>query len=304
MPMTEGKKPKKEIDFIGIGAPKSGTTWFCKCLEEHPAISFTKTNRKEVFFFNQDDVWGDNSTGRMSYFDRGIDWYSDQFPEHDKELAIGEFSVSYLSDPIAYKRIYHYLPDVKLIALLRNPAEMLYSLYWYFYNGAVINLPDSFEKAIDKGIFLDKGFYYKGLKKYFDTFPKENILVLTFDELKANPLTTIQKTYKFLGVDSDFIPKNLKIKVNQAFTIKYKFIKDITHVTLVIINNLRFDWLRIKIFESRTLQKIYTAINKKPGKYPPMNSETRKKCIEIYREDISNLEKLLDRDLSSWKTAN
>lgn len=296
------QKDNQKIDFIGIGAPKSGSTWMSKCLAEHPQILFTsQKSRKEIHFFNVDDVWGDNSTGRMSYYDRGLDWYLDQFPESKDGCIRGEFSVTYLADPVAYKRIHDTFPNVKIIASLRNPIDMVYSLYWYFKNGAVIDLPDTFEEALDKGIFIDKGMYYKYLKLYYGVFPKENIKVVLFDDIKSDPKGVLKDIFKFLGVDTDYVPESIDSHVNEAFKLRSKLIRDIAHSVVVFIDKLGLSKLKFKLFESRLLFEIYSFLNKKPGKYQSMNDSTRKRCYEIFKEDIANLEKLINRDLSSWK---
>lgn len=296
---------KDKIDFIGIGAPRSGTTWLSKCLEEHPDIFFpsqkTQKSRKELFFFNIDKVWIDNPIGRLSYYNRGINWYLKQFPPPKRGCVRGEFSVSYMADPLAYKRIKKYFPDIKILAILRNPTDMIYSLHWHFYHGAIINIPKDFAKTLERTLFIEKGFYFKHLKKFYETFPKENIHVILLDDVKKDPLNVVQGVYKFLGVNPDFKPPSLNKRINTAFQVKHSSIKDLSHIILVLIDKLGFDELRLKILESQKSQKLYTLINKKPAEYPPMSEELRKKCTDIYLEDITNLEKLLNRDLSAWK---
>src|SRR4030042_1685397 len=136
---------KNEVDFIGIGAPKSGSTWLCQCMSEHPDIAFAQKKRgskKELFFFNLPNVWGENVTGRLSYYDKGFDWYINQFPPPRTGLVRGEFSVSYMADPVACERIKRVYPYVKIISILRNPVDMIYSLHSYFSNGAVVKIPE------------------------------------------------------------------------------------------------------------------------------------------------------------------
>lgn len=293
--------PSSNIDFIGIGAPKSGSTWIGKCLEEHPQILMSsKKTRKEIFYFNVDDVWGDNNTGRLSYYKNGLDWYLNQFPEPKEGHVRGEFSVSYMADPVAYERIYKDFPNTKIIAVLRNPTDMIYSLYWYFYNGAIQKMPDQFSEELKNETFVDKGFYYRHLKKFSDLFPTENIHIILYDEIKKDPKSVLKNLYKFLNVDEDFIPESFDKKINSAFSTRSKALKDLTFYIMKFIYMLKLEKLRVRIIESKTLGKIYTWMNKVPTKYPPISAEDRKKCIEIYREDIQKLEKFINKDLSSW----
>lgn len=302
--MSSQQDKKSQIDFIGIGAPKGGSTWLASCLEEHPDILFSsQKTRKEIFFFNTPEgwVWNDKKVGRMSYYDRGLAWYLDQFPDYVEGKIRGEFTTSYLSDDLAYNRIHESFPNVKILATLRNPVDMIYSLHWYLYHGAVVELAEDFEHNLDAGIFNDKGLYFKHLQKYFETFPAENIKVLIFDDIKSDPINTISSVYEFLGVDSDYMPATLEKKVNTAFKPRSKLLKDAVNKTLNALDSLGLDSLRLKIFESQLLQDIYTKINKTPTKYPPMSDEVRKKAYDVFASDINALENLLKRDLSAWK---
>lgn len=291
-----------KIDFIGIGAPKSGSTWLAKILEEHPKVLFSsEKTRKEIFFFNSRDVLGDDRAGKLYYYNRGVDWYLNQFPEAKANYIRGEFSPVYMSDPLAYKRIQQYFPDVKIIATLRNPVDVIYSLHWYFYNGAIHNTPKDFSETLKKGLFINMGFYYRHLRKYYDTFPHENIHIILFEDIKRDPAHVARNLYKFLGIDSDFIPPSINRRINEAFTVKSVLLKNLAYKTFDLIYRAKLEGLRMRILESQKSLDIYSFINKKPAKYAPMDSETRKKCMDMYKEDIESLEKLINRDLSAWK---
>ena len=294
----------KQIDFIGIGAPKSGSTWITKCLAEHPQILFSsKKSRKEIFFFNTPDgwMWNNKKVGRMSYYDKGVDWYLEQFPEYEEGKKRGEFTTSYLSDKLACKRIKEHFPNVKILVTLRNPIEMIYSLHWFIYHGAVIDISESFEDNLEAAIFTDKGFYHKHLSKYYNAFPARNIKVILFDDIKQDAKECIKDIYKFLGVDQGYIPDSIGKVVNSAFKPKSVLVKRLVNKSLRVIDSLHLDFLRLKIFESQFLQDVYTKMNKVQTKYPPLSKALRKKGIEIYLEDIEKLEKLIGRDLSDWK---
>ena len=290
------------IDFIGIGAPKSGSTWLGKVLTEHPQILFSsQKSRKELHFFNSQDIWGDDGPGRFNNYDKGIDWYLDQFPPAQKNHIRGEFTISYMSDPTVHKRIKSYFPNVKIIATLRNPVDMVYSLFRYFENGAILNIPDTFETTIKSGIFLDKGFYFKHLSNFFESFPKKNIHIILHDDINKDPTKVVKDLYRFLNVDANFIPPSLNIRVNEAFTVRSKLLKRIGRIFFKYLILLRLRFLSKKIIESRKAQNIYAFINKKPAKYPPIKQEMRSKLYNLYSSDIEQLEKLIGRDLSIWK---
>ncbi len=291
----------RNIDFIGIGAPKSGSTWVAKCLEEHPQILMSsKKTRKEIFYFNNDNVWGNNTTGKLSYFKNGIDWYLNQFPEAKEGFIRGEFSVSYMADPVAYKRIHEAFPNTKLIAVLRNPTDMIYSLYWYLYNGAILKMPESFKEELENKIFVEKGFYYKYLKRFYELFPKENIHIILYYEIKENPKLVLHNLFKFLQVDPDFLPPSYNKYINEAFTTRSKYFKTLTYNIMRLIYVLNLEKLRVRIIESKNLGRLYSWLNKIPVKYPEISDADKETCKNLYREDVTNLSTLIGKDLSRW----
>jgi len=108
--------------FLFIGAEKAGTTWFYARLKEHPDIFVPET--KELHFFNKYN----SNLEKMDRFEKlGLNYYQRFFQRYAGEKAIGEVCPMYLCDPCAPVRIRQTLPQVKLIACLRNPADRAYS---------------------------------------------------------------------------------------------------------------------------------------------------------------------------------
>ena len=151
---------KEDINFVGIGAMKSGSTWVAENLSLHPEILFS--SQKELNFFNDPIKVGDKILN--SFFKKGFGWYLKQFPKSEKGKIRGEFSVVYLFDKLAAKRIKEFFPNIKIIVVLRNPIEMIYSLHNWMKSAALSNLPSEFENAIDKGFYLNLGLYSHYLK--------------------------------------------------------------------------------------------------------------------------------------------
>lgn len=127
--------PKRQIDFIGIGAPRSASTWLSQCLYEHPQISFpTKHSQKKLHPLDKEQNFFSQSLFRRNYsqknrYAKGINWYLDNFDWSNTRQTRGEFSVSYLADSKAPIRIKKHFPNIKIIAILRNPVDMIYSAY-------------------------------------------------------------------------------------------------------------------------------------------------------------------------------
>jgi hypothetical protein len=111
------------VDFIGIGAPKCGTTWFSARLEAHPQIGFAPD--KEVHYF-ADTILRRIAGQELRCVERGESWYHEQFPAAVGAVSCrGEFCPAYLYSEEAAARIAAYRPDIKLLLCLRPPVEML-----------------------------------------------------------------------------------------------------------------------------------------------------------------------------------
>jgi hypothetical protein len=101
-------------DFLVIGAQKAGTTALYAYLRWHPSIAGPFW--KEVSFFDR-------------HWARGEAWYRGQFPLRSSGKVVGEASPSYVFHPLAPKRVFSLVPEVKLIVLLREPGDRAYSQY-------------------------------------------------------------------------------------------------------------------------------------------------------------------------------
>ena len=291
-------------DFIGIGAMKSASGWIFKSLRQHPEVS--DKNMKEQYFFN-----------KPYNYRKGINSYYSIFIKSPKGKIKGEFTPSYMLSPQVPQLIHKHLPNVKIIACLRNPAERAYSDYRYnLQEKGRFKLYKDFEDVIknDKD-FVDRGLYFKQLKEYFELFPRENILILFHEDLKKDPTEFIQGIYKFLGLkDTNFIPPlaNRKLSITGSYIIKYKF---------PLINSLTY-WLNLRLGNEsklkRTIDKIgieryliklkyynRTKIigkNEKVFSVPSFKQSTRGYLLnQVYNDDIHELQNLLHKDLSFWK---
>jgi hypothetical protein len=288
----------QKIDFIGIGAQKSGTTWLADCLREHPQIAYAR--KKEFFFFNTQFCYLFNDEN-LSNFHKGVNCYLNQFPEPLPGQIRGEVATNYYNDPQAAENIKKYFPNVKLLAILRNPVDMIYSLYWFGCSAVRTAMPKNFEKMVKQGDYLDRGMYYKHLKRFYDLFPQDNIHVMLLDDVKNNPDKVLKKLFAFLNVDDKFKPSMLTKKSNPALRTKRPLLKKTSYFLLNALSNVGLQKISRWFITNDFLYNIYKKINLTTGKNPPMNPETRKKLIKYYQDDINKLENLINRDLSEWK---
>ena len=306
---TRDASPKKfEVDFIGVGCYKSGTTWLAQCLLEHPEVCFSKD--KEVNFFNEHfyfrRVSGSKSVAQgveNDNFSKGLGWYQNQFPSCDGKTIHGEFSVSYMHDVAAPQRIKSTFPDVKLIYVLRNPVDFIYSLYWWRKSSVWEDSSGEENKAEDilsEKEFLHMGYYYKHLKRFFDVFGSDKIKVFLLDEIKEDSEKVFRDTCNFLSIDPVYIPESLNKRVNEARQIKSVGVKRIVSKIMSLVYKSGLKPI-INLVTSSLVVEMYGAMNVSNKKYPSIDKDLREKLERVYAEDIAELEKLISKDLSVWK---
>ncbi len=297
-------------DFVGIGEEKSGSSWIFYSLKEHPEICVSSI--KEINFFSE-----------LYIYRKGIEYYRSFFKQCSPEMIKGEFTPHYLSNPKAAALIHKHFPKIKILACIRNPIERAYSSYKYNLEmKGPLSIHKTFEDAIKRNKdLIERGFYFKHLKRYYDLFPEKNILVLLYDNLRKDPINFIQKIYKFLNVNQvDFISPRWAEKRNISGS---RIVKN----KIPIINNILYYYIaktggRTRRFRNTNwLERIIDKLNIKEfihkfilynrkvekkerrviKKFPPLTNETRSFLLKIYQDDIKNLGILLKRDLSFWK---
>lgn len=287
-------------DFLGIGAMKSATYWFYTCLVAHPEVCMGA--RKEIHFFDT-----------PSNQKKGVDWYESFFSHCQQDTKQGEITPNYINTPGTAALIQQHYPDVKLFACLRNPVERAYSHYRFnVVRKGHMSIYDSFEQALEKDESLvEMGMYCKQLKAYFERFPKENILILLYDDIGKDPIGILRSLYSFIGVDSSFVPEMVQTRkgVTGTRVAEYK-IPFINPLLFRIRDRIRGGlldrvlgsmgvkaWLRTLILKNRRM------VDAKSGQepvFPPLSDETYQSLVTIFEQDIKGLEELLDRDLNIW----
>lgn len=247
-------------DFLVIGAKRCGTTSLYHYLGLHPSIK--RSTHDHLGFFD------DN-------FHLGLQFYRSFFPTVVEKRAClkktGMFATydvtsSYIQDPKTAKRIHDIFPQIKLIAILRNPADRAYSEYnlqlrsdpsmkdfeFYVKNEMVeIENDEKSGLVIDAKLFaagkknyLRKGFYFEQFTPWFGLFPKDNIHIISTEQLGRNPDETMKDIFKFLGFPDHQINTEKRHEKGN-----YKIMNDDTRESLQ------------KFFEPRN-KKLYELIGK------------------------------------------
>jgi hypothetical protein len=197
--------PRQGPTFIIAGAPRSGTTWLYELLDRHPDVFMAKPPRPEPKFFLVDELY---ARGIQHYYDT---WFADA----GSYAAAGEKSTNYLESSAAAERIHRHLPTVKLVFILREPAERAYSNWlWSQMNGMET---EDFETALAKEnereqdlaprlryarphAYYSRGLYGQLLRPYFALFAREQVLCLKFDDIIRHPAELTARLHRFIDV--------------------------------------------------------------------------------------------------------
>ena len=216
----------RNLDFMVIGAQKAGTTSLFKYIGAHPAIRMPA--EKEAPFFCFDDTYA-----------RGWEAFgAELFPGLRDDVRIGKATPHYMCDPLVAERVHRTMPEVKLIAALRDPVERAYSHYKMAVRRGSESRP--FAKAVEHLLdparaeharrlrfdspevethcYLAWGEYGRVLAGYRKYFPAAQLLVLFAEELATDPAATVKEVFRFLDVDDGFVPPNLGKRYHRGGT--------------------------------------------------------------------------------------
>lgn len=276
--------------FIGIGAQKCASTWIYDILSDHPQVALSAL--KEVDFFSYK-------------YDHGLQWYERNFDElYQGQPVIGEISPSYFHEPAVPERVLRHYPDIKLIVSLRNPVKRAISNHMHEIRTGHFDGDDlSFEKGLtNNATYVDQGLYAKHLQRWLAVFPRENILILVFEEMIADRAKSARQIYEFLGVSADHQSALLNEKSNPSYVNRSKGLESFRKKARGIVKSFGLDavW---GLAAKMGLRKLYSGVNKVSGAQavPPPDESTIEKLRIEFDNDMAQLEKLLARDLDIWR---
>ena len=224
---------KKPNLFI-VGAPKCGTTFLYHYLKQHPEIFFP--DFKEPHFFGSDLI------RKNGAYDLNINEYQKLF-NSDKKI-IGEASTFYIFSKTAAQEIYNFNPNSKIIIMLRDLVDLVYSMHSQFvFSGDEII--EDFKEALDlenhrlngmkipaQTTVVNKLFYTqnildlpKNIDSFINYFKRDNIQFVLLDDIKNNPERVYFEILTFLNIDSTINIPNFKV-INKNKSYKSKFIRN------------------------------------------------------------------------------
>lgn len=267
-----------DIDFVIIGAAKSATTWLQTQLQSDPAIFMPDP---ELHYFSRE-------------YDRGSAWYLSQFGDERQGKTIGEKSNSYLYSPEAAARLHRDLPQVKLIAQLRNPVERAYSSYCMLFRRGQVG--SDIESYLDPSRsehmqILGSGNFASHLQSFIDLYGREKLLILFFEGVAQSPEEQMARVRDHLGLPPRALASETQGKV-----------KDKTAPLVPAGWRKRLGWMKPIVRPMRGSPAFEAArgLIARKTEYPQLTDDLRQRLSEYYRPSIDRLEEISGRSLDQW----
>ncbi len=299
-------------NFIIIGAGKSGTTTIYEYLKQHPQVFMSEVKETNFFALEGKEVKAiDDSEGQMEHYPWAINNEKDYLALFDKvtnEKAIGEVSPMYLYNELAPVNIHNKLPNVKLIAILRQPVERLYSRYMHLARESREPSKDFADALNENSIWwkrndlVTEGFYGTYLKRYFKLFSPNQIKVFLYDDLRKNEAEVIKELFSFIGIDDEFVP-TVGEEFNKSGRIKNRKLDLLIGQNSILVKGAQKISPSIvkKVKESEGLKRTINRLRNKNLEKAPLSKELKSEMTNsIYKNEILKLQDLINRDLSHW----
>jgi hypothetical protein len=299
-------------DFLVIGAPKAGTTAIHAAMTKHPQL-FLSVPKEPKFFLcagispRRGGHAGPGDGHSMREWIWRRDRYEALFDDAPPGTLKGESTPFYLYDLAAQARIARLVPDVKLIAVLRDPIDRAYSNWLHLWSDGLEPVSDFAvacrveEARVVAGWapfwhYLRLGRYGGQLAHLFSLFPREQVHLLRYRDLVDSPAATLTDIWRFLGVDPSIgglvAPENTRPYVAPSWRAS------------VLSSTIRAGaragahappgvW--------RRLGAPFTwALQRGGGARPELATKVRRELLESLVDDIALLEGLTDWALDDW----
>jgi hypothetical protein len=270
--------------FFVVGPPRTGTSWLHDVLSQHTVLPYPT---KETRFFDK-------------HFDRGFDWYRAHYSVSTGNRLVGEVAPTYFVSNLARERIAERVPAARVICIFRNPVDRLVSLYRV--KRAYGMIPWNFEEAIVRDSeLLESSKYSTNLKAWLQTLGKDRVLATVYDDLRDEPQAYLDRVADFIDLPRFDLSASQMAPVfaSETMTLPRNYYR--TRSALMMA-----EWLK-----QRQLDTVVAAVKKSPllkfvlGGGPPfaeLSCDLSLKLHDHFRPEVEELETLLQRELSAWKS--
>jgi hypothetical protein len=264
---------------MGIGPPRTGTTWLHKALE---SVAVLPHGTKETHFFS-------------TRYDRGIEWYADHFRHAADGLPIGEFDPNFFNRA-SVKRIHAHLPHCRLICTMRDPVDRAYSLFKFLRRSGRVDV--DFEAWVPT--MHDGNRYATHLRLWLDQFGPEQVLITFFDHLATDPQAYVDRLCDFVGarhVDLGRWPQNRRSRHHvESEPRSVRLARYASRFRHTLQEHRAYSVTKFLAWAG------FWQFTRQGGPpYPALSPEVDERTRQRFLPEVDALEELLQCDLARWK---
>jgi hypothetical protein len=270
--------------FFIVGPPRTGSSWLHEVLSSYALLP---SPSKETRFFD-------------THFHRGLRWYVAHYAKPEERRRIGEVAPTYFASAAARERIAQTVPEAKIVCVFRNPVDRIVSLYRL--KRAYGLIPWGFEEAIERDPeLMESSKYATTLRLWQRSFGTRNIFAGLYDDLRENPQAFVDEVADFIGV-----PRFALLEW------QYGFVHDSERMTHprnyygTRTATRMADW-----FKARRMDRLVSAFKRSRLRnlvlgggppFPKVPAELLTKLNDKFLPEVEQLETMLGRDLTAWKS--
>jgi ribosomal protein L28 len=303
---SEAPSVARGPDFIIAGAPRSGTTWLYRNLAANPRI-FMPANKEPRYYALEEGMRlafaGPGDDGWMNHFVRARGEYERLFAGAEEGQIRGEASSDYLfRSATAARRIREEAPEARIVILLRDPVRRAYSNWLHHMRDGREKLPfraalnAEAERARDGWawwwLYAERGLYAVQLEPFLSRFPAEQLLVLTYDELQADPVSLLHRVCAFLGVDPA-VGSEVGERRNES-----RFPRSRAHRTMRRV--VRPNSVSRAVMPQTLRTRMRLRVDRATLHKPEIRPEDYRRLRRRYAGEIARLRGMVDVDVSAW----
>jgi hypothetical protein len=296
-------------DFIIIGAGRAGTTSLYHYLRQIPQVFMSPIKETNFFAFQEgvSDVEAEIRPIAGDLFPiRRMEDYLALFAEAGDAVAAGEASPLYMYAPGAAKRMKDAVPEVRIIAVLRNPVDRAHSSHLKYVRDGVERrtlseaIREERSSVGSRSLFgpynyLRAGYHARNLAPYLESFPRDRIALFLFEDFARDTEATLRQVLDFLGVETAFVP-DCSVRHNASGIPRSRAL----HRLLDRSRPARWAKDRFATSEKSPLISLAVKLQRSNLKRPTLSPSLRDELADLYRDDVTALQSTVGRDLTHW----
>jgi len=270
------------LQFCCLGPQRTATSWLHEVVSHHPQACLPRGVKETMFFDRRSQ--------------KGLDWYRWHFDHAQAGQVLGEVAPTYFDSRDACNRLKCVAPDVKLIVLVRNPVERLFSLYRHHLSKGRIRV--TFEEALDSDPWLISSGRYSVHAAYWESvFSSGQFLYILQDDIQCSPQAVVDRFCDFVGIGRFELPDVGYERINSATAPVSPTVARLFSATSTLLRSARM-YTVVHCAKRLGLKAAFSG----GREVPPMCERTRSQLMAEFAPDVRWLEHRLGIDLAGWRS--